>query len=61
MATGRVTALVRVKTTAKRNSIQLKIKANVPVAINPGIARGNVMRRKAPSRVEPSTRALSSI
>ena len=52
MATGRVTALVRVKTTAKRNSIQLKMKANVPVAISPGTASGSVMRRNAPNRVE---------
>ena len=40
MATGSVTALVRVKTTAKRNSIQLKMKAKLPVAIRPGTARG---------------------
>src|SRR5215204_6551533 len=60
-ATGSVTALVRVKTTAKRNSIQLKMKAKVPVAISPGTARGRAMLQNAPNRVAPSTCALSSI
>src|SRR5215216_5798876 len=59
-ATGNVTALVRVKTTAKRNSIQLKMKAKVPVAISPGTASGKVMLENARSRVAPSTWALSS-
>src|SRR5215218_9780195 len=61
MTTGKVTALVRVNTTANRNSVQAKMKAKTVVAISPGSASGSVILAKAQRRVAPSIIALSSI
>ena len=48
MTTGRVTALVRVNTTANRNSVQAKMKAKIPLAISPGSASGSVILARSP-------------
>jgi len=48
IATGNVTASVRVRTTANRNSVQLKMNAKVPVAIRPGSDSGREILRQTP-------------
>jgi hypothetical protein len=45
---------------AKMYSFQLVMNANTDVATSPGATSGSRIRRKAPSRVEPSTIAASS-
>src|SRR5437879_939600 len=46
--------------TANRNSVQPQTKTKMLVAATPGAASGSVIRHSTPSRLQPSTRALSS-
>src|SRR5919199_2972114 len=61
MTTGSVTASVRARITANRNSVQPQTKTKIAVAATPGPANGSVIRHNTPRRLQPSTSALSSI
>src|SRR3990170_8686265 len=59
--TGTVLSDVVVRVSAKRNSVQLKMKQRTAVAAMPPLAIGSTIRRKIMKRLAPSTIALSSI
>jgi hypothetical protein len=50
-----------VRSSAKRNSFQVKSQQRTASAVRPGIALGRATRKKAPQRVQPSISAACSI
>ena len=58
--TGSVTASRLVSTSAKRNSVQEKMKANAAAETIPGAASGHAIFQSACQREQPSTSAASS-
>ena len=58
---GSVKAVRLVRISAKKNSVQQAMKAKTAAATMPGAASGTATRQKACQRVQPSTRAASSI
>lgn len=59
--TGRVTASLVVIMRANKNSFHAMMKQKIPAVISPSAAMGKTILRMTCNRVEPSTRAASSV